>query len=399
MERRKVYLDNQATTPVDPRVLEAMLPYFGELFGNAASRTHSFGWDAEAAVEESREKIARSIGAERREIVFTSGATESDNLALKGVVGFYRDKGNHIVTVATEHRAVLDACRALEAAGQARLTVLEPDRAGLVSATQVADAIEPGTVVVSVMHANNEIGVIQPIAEIAEVCRSAGVLFHSDAAQSFGKLALDLSSTGPDLLSLSGHKIYGPKGVGALYLRGRNPRVRLEQQMDGGGHERGMRSGTLNVPAIVGMGRAAEIATAEMESERERTGGLRDRLLDRFSSELDFIQVNGDLERRLPGNLNVSFGYVEGESLLMALKDVAVSSGSACTSASLAPSYVLAAIGVDSEMAHSSLRFGVGRFNSADEIEYAASRVVAEVKRLRHLSPLYEKAVARAGNG
>ena len=395
-KQRTVYLDNQATTAVDPRVVEAMLPYFGEKFGNAASRSHSYGWDAEAAVEEAREKVAGVLGAQPREIVFTSGATESDNLAVKGVAAFYRDKGQHIVTVATEHRAVLDPCRVLDKGGQARVTVLKPEPTGLVSAGQVAEAIGPDTVLVSVMHANNEIGVIQPIGEIAELCRSRGVLFHSDAAQSFGKLPLDVSGGGPDLVSVSGHKIYGPKGIGALYVRGRDPRVRLEQQMDGGGHERGMRSGTLNVPAIVGLGRAAELAAAEMEAEGERIAGLRTLLLERRVAELDLIEVNGDLERRLPGNLNVSFGYVEGESLLMALKDVAVSSGSACTSASLEPSYVLAAIGVDREMAHSSLRFGIGRFNSADDIEYVAGRVTAEVKRLRRLSPLYEKASHRA---
>ena len=392
MEKRRIYLDNQATTPVDPRVLEAMLPYFGEQFGNAASRTHSFGWEAEAAVEDARGKIAGAIGASGREIVFTSGATEADNLAIKGVTGFYRDKGNHIVTVATEHRAVLDACQALERNGQARLTVLEPDPLGLVSADQVTDAIGRDTVLVSVMHANNEIGVIHPLEEIAAVCREAGVLFHSDAAQSFGKLPLDVSSTAVDLVSISAHKIYGPKGIGALYLRGRDPRVRLEQQIHGGGHERGMRSGTLNVPAIVGMGRAAEIAVDEMASEGERIGRLRSRLLTRLGSELDLIRVNGDLEKRLPGNLNVSFAHVEGESLLMALKDVALSSGSACTSASLEPSYVLGAIGVDREMAHSSLRFGIGRFNGAEDIDYVAGRVIAEVRRLRRLSPLYERA-------
>ena len=389
-KQRTVYLDNQATTAVDPRVVEAMLPYFGEKFGNAASRSHSYGWDAEAAVEDAREKVAGVLGAQPREIVFTSGATESDNLAVKGVAAFYRDKGQHIVTVATEHRAVLAPCRVLDKGGQARVTVLKPEPTGLVSAGQVAEAIGPDTVLVSVMHANNEIGVIQPIGEIAELCRSRGVLVHSDAAQSFGKLPLDVSGGGPDLVSVAGHKIYGPKGIGALYVRGRDPRVRLEQQMDGGGHERGMRSGTLNVPAIVGLGRAAELAVAEMEAEGERIAGLRTLLLERLVAELDLIEVNGDLERRLPGNLNVSFGYVEGESLLMGINDVAVSSGSACTSARLEPSYVLKALGAGDDLAHSSIRFGLGRWTTEEEVDYVVDKLTNVVRRLREMSPLYD---------
>jgi len=397
--KRRVYLDHHSTTPVDPRVLDAMLPWFTEKFGNAASRTHAFGWEAEEAVEKARGQIASLIGADSKEIVFTSGATESDNLAIKGALHFHRARGNHIVTVATEHKAVLDSAKALVRDGLAEVTTLRPDSRGLVAATDVASAITDRTVLVSVMHANNEIGVIQPIAEIARICRERGVLFHTDAAQSVGKIPVDMRSMPVDLMSMSAHKCYGPKGVGALYVRARAPRVRITAQIDGGGHERGMRSGTLNVPAIVGMGTAAAIAATEMAAESARVLALRERLRAALVRGLDQIQINGDLEARLAGNLNVSFAHVEGESLMLGLREIALSSGSACSSATLEPSYVLRAIGVSDEMAHSSIRFGIGRFNTEDEIDYAAERVIAEVRRLRTLSPFYRESPVAAARG
>ncbi|RMD84458.1 MAG: IscS subfamily cysteine desulfurase [Candidatus Dadabacteria bacterium] len=391
---RYVYMDYQATTPVDPRVLEAMLPYFCERFGNPASRTHRAGWEAAEAVQAARERIAATIGARPKEIVFTSGATESDNLAIKGVVSFYRDRGSHVVTVRTEHKAVLDCCRALERAGLAEVTYLKVGRDGLVDPEDVRRAITERTVLVSVMHANNEIGVIQPIEEIGRITREAGVLLHCDAAQSLGKIPIDVDRMQVDLMSLSAHKVYGPKGIGALFVRSREPRVRLTPLIDGGGHERGMRSGTLNVPGIVGFGEACRIAQEELEAEAARLLELRERLRNRLLAELDGVFVNGDVERRLPGNLNVSFAHVEAESLLMGLKDIALSSGSACTSASLEPSHVLRAIGLDDDLAHGSVRFGLGRYTTREEVDYVAERVIAEVRRLRRLSPLYGASAA-----
>ncbi|HEY2776102.1 MAG TPA: IscS subfamily cysteine desulfurase [Candidatus Binatia bacterium] len=391
MPQRRIYLDHHSTTPVDRRVLDAMLPWFTDRFGNAASRTHSFGWEAEEAVETARGQVASVIGAEAREIVWTSGATESDNLALKGALHFHRSRGNHIVTVATEHKAVLDSCKSLVRDGLADVTYLRPDSRGLVSAESVASAITGRTVLVSVMHANNEIGVIQPLAAIGAVCRERSVLLHSDAAQSAGKIPIDVRAMNIDLLSMSAHKCYGPKGVGALYVRAKNPRVRITAQMDGGGHERGMRSGTLNVPGIVGMGEALTIAAREMGEESCRLLALRERLRAKLFESLDQLQVNGTLENRLPGSLNVSFAHVEGESLMLGLREIAVSSGSACSSATLEPSYVLRAIGVSDAMAHSSIRFGIGRFNTEEEIDFAAARVIAEVRRLRALSPFYRE--------
>ncbi len=390
-------MDYQATTPVDPRVLDVMLPYFGERFGNAASRTHRFGWDAAEAVDSAREQIAEVIGARRKEIIFTSGATESDNLAIKGAVGFYRDRGNHVVTVRTEHKAVLDSCRALERDAGVEVTYVGVGRDGIVDPDEIRRAIGPRTILVSVMHANNEIGVIQPIAEIGRITREAGVLLHCDAAQSLGKIPIDVDRMNIDLLSMSAHKVYGPKGIGALYVRARGPRVRLKSLIDGGGHERGLRSGTLNVPAIVGFGVACRIAAEEIQAEGNRLLELRERLRRRLLEELDEIYINGHVERRLPGNLNVSFAYLEAESLLMSLRDVALSSGSACTSASLEPSHVLRAIGVSDELAHASVRFGLGRFTTREEVDYVASRVVEEVRRLRKLSPLYRPQGGREG--
>ncbi len=386
-----IYLDNNATTPVDRRVLEAMLPYFAEVFGNAASRSHSFGQQAEAAVEKARRQVADALGAGPKEIVFTSGATESDNLAIKGVAEMYRDKGNHVITCATEHKAVIDACKHLGQRG-CDVTFLPTDEFGLVEPGQVAEAITDRTILVTLMAANNEIGTIHPIAEVAAEARRRGVLFHTDATQAFGKIPLDVEAMGIDLLSLSAHKFYGPKGVGALYVRRRNPRVRLAIQMHGGGHERGLRSGTLNVPGIVGLGAAAEICAAEMPAEAPRLQGLRDRLERSITAALDAVKLNGHPTRRLPNTLNLSFAYVEGESLMMKMTDVAVSSGSACTSASLEPSYVLRALGVGDELAHGSIRFSLGRFNTAEEIDYVARRVVESVNELRELSPLYEMA-------
>ena len=386
-----IYLDNHATTALDPRVLEAMMPYLTRQFGNAASRNHSFGWEAEKAVEDARQKIAALIGATAKEIVFTSGATESDNLALKGVAEMYAERGNHIITAATEHKAILDTCKKLEKRG-CRVTFLPVEPDGRVSLDRLREAFTPQTVLVSIMYANNEIGVIQPIAEIGRICRENGVLFHTDAVQAIGKVPIDVNADSIDLLSISGHKIYGPKGVGALYVRRRNPRVQLTAQMDGGGHERGMRSGTLNVPGIVGLGEACAICRREMTVESARLAALRDRLRAHLEAELDEIYINGSWEHRLPNNLNMSFAYVEGESLLMGMTDVAVSSGSACTSATLEPSYVLKALGVGDDLAHTSIRFGIGRFNTEEEIDHVGKRVVEVVRKLRELSPLYEMA-------
>ena len=385
-----IYLDNNATTPLDPRVLEAMMPYLTTEFGNAASRSHAYGWKAEEAVEYAREQVAQLIGASAKEIVWTSGATESINLALKGVAEFYKDKGNHIITARTEHKATLDTCKRLERQG-CSITWLDVDKFGRVSAQQVREAITDKTILVSIMFANNEIGTVQPIGEIGAVCREKGVLFHCDAVQGLGKIPFDVEAMKVDLVSMSGHKIYGPKGVGALYVR-RKPRVRLAPSIDGGGHERGMRSGTLNVPAIVGMGRACELARTEMELEAARTLKLRQRLQTYLFEHLDHLELNGHPTERLPGNLNISFSYVEGEALMMAIKNAAVSSGSACTSASLEPSYVLRACGVTEDLAHTSIRFGIGRFNTEEEIDYVGQYVVGQVSKLREMSPLYEMA-------
>ncbi|MCU0700993.1 MAG: IscS subfamily cysteine desulfurase [Myxococcaceae bacterium] len=435
-----IFMDYHSTTPMDPRVLEAMKPYFIDEFGNAASRNHKFGWTAEAAVEKARKQIAALIGASDKEIVFTSGATESNNLAIKGVVEFYKDKGDHIITVSTEHKAVLDTCkrlerqrldridelkiqRLMELTGRdvsqdelatleikhdlendallkrwidkvrvgARVTYLSPKKDGLVDLEQLRAAITDKTILVSVMFANNEIGVVQPVAEIGKICREKGVLFHTDAVQGVGKIPFDVEAAKADLVSITAHKMYGPKGVGALYVR-RKPRVRIAPIIDGGGHERGMRSGTLNVAGIVGFGAAAEIARTEMAAEAQRIAGLRDRLWSGLQKNLDLLTVNGSLEHRLPGNLNVSFAYVEGEAMMMAIKDVAVSSGSACTSASLEPSYVLRALGVEEDMAHSSIRFGLGRFSTEAEVDFVIDLVTRAVKKLRDMSPLYEMA-------
>jgi len=389
---RVVYMDNHATTPMDPRVLEAMLPFFTEKFGNAASRNHQFGWDAEAAVDRAREQIAHLINAKPKEIIFTSGATESDNLAVKGVVEFYKDKGNHVITAVTEHKAILDTCKALERTGKAQVTYLPVDTYGLVDPDDVRKAITDKTILISLMYANNEIGSIHALREIGKLAKEKGIVFHSDATQGVGKIPTDVEAMGIDLMSLSAHKIYGPKGCGALYVRSKGPRVRLTPQMDGGGHERGMRSGTLNVPGIVGLGKACELCGAEMEAEAGRTIELRERLRRGIFDQLDEVFINGHPTNRLPGNLNVSFAFVEGESLLMGLKDIAVSSGSACTSATLEPSYVLKALGVGEDLAHTSIRFGLGRFNTAEDVDYVIERVVHEVRRLRDMSPLYEMA-------
>jgi cysteine desulfurase len=385
-----IYMDYHATTPVDPRVLAEMLPYFTDVFGNAASRNHVFGWRAEEAVEHARERVAALIGAENpKEIVFTSGATESNNLAIKGVAEFYREKGNHLITTVIEHKAVLDTCKRLEKQGF-EVTYLPVDRYGMVDPDDVRKAITDRTILVSVMLANNEVGTIQPIAEIGKITRERGVLLHSDAVQGIGKIPFDVARASVDLLSVTAHKMYGPKGVGALYVRRSRPRVRLVAQMDGGGHERGNRSGTLNVPGIVGLGMAAEIMQREGADESTRLLSLRERLWKRLSSAIEDIHLNGHPERRLPGNLNVAFAYVEGEAMMMAIKDVAVSSGSACTSASLEPSYVLRAMGVGEEMAHSSIRFGLGRFTTPEEVDFVADLVIDKVNKLRAMSPLYE---------
>src|SRR5690242_10676278 len=386
-----IYMDNHATTPVDPRVVQEMLPYFTEKFGNAASRNHQFGWEAEEAVEQARERIAKLIGVTPKEIIFTSGATESDNLAIKGVAEMYKQKGNHIITAVTEHKAVLDTCKRLEKYGY-RVTYLPVQKDGLIDLDDLKRAIDDKTILVTIMFANNEIGVLQPVAEIGKLCHERGVIFHTDATQAVGKVPVDVNKQNIDLASISAHKMYGPKGVGALYVRRKNPRVQISAIIDGGGHERGMRSGTLNVPGIVGLGKGCAIASEEMAKETARLSGLRERLRDRIMSRLDETYINGSMEHRLPGNLNISFAYVEGESLLMGINDIAVSSGSACTSATLEPSYVLKALGTGDDLAHSSIRFGIGRFNTEAEVDYVSDRVTETVQRLRELSPLYEMA-------
>ncbi|MGD0837658.1 MAG: IscS subfamily cysteine desulfurase [Polyangia bacterium] len=387
-----IYMDYHATTPVDPRVLDAMLPYLGEQFGNAASRSHVFGWKAEEAVEEARQEVARLIGAQAKEIVWTSGATESDNLAIKGVAEFYRERGDHIITAVTEHKAVLDTCKRLEKQGW-RVTYLPVEPDGRVSPARVAAAMTDKTVLVSIMLANNEIGTVNPVVEIGGVVKAGGAFFHIDAVQGVGKIPFAVSECQADLVSLSAHKMYGPKGMGALYVR-RKPRVRLVPIIDGGGHERGMRSGTLNVPGIVGFAKAAELCRLEMGEEGQRVLALRERLRKGIEARVPTTAVNGSLEHRLPGNLNMSFAFVEGEAMMMSLKDVAVSSGSACTSASLEPSYVLRALGVPEEMAHTSLRFGLGRFTTEEEVDYVVDLVAEKAKRLREMSPLWEMAQA-----
>lgn len=386
-----IYMDYQATTPMDRRVLEAMVPYFTDDFGNAASRNHIFGWKAEEAVDAAREVLAKAIGAEAREIVFTSGATESNNLALKGIAEMYASKGNHIITVQTEHPSVLDTAARLERQGH-QVTYLPVRADGIIDLDILRRAITDKTILISVMAVNNEIGVIQPLAEIGRIARERGVLFHTDATQGVGKIPIDVNAMHLDLVSFTAHKIYGPKGIGALYVRRKNPRVRLAPLLDGGGHERGMRSGTLNVPGIVGFARAVELALAEREAEEKRLTRLRDKLRGQIMSGLDQVFLNGHPDRRLPGNLNLSFAYVEGESLMMEMKEVALSSGSACTSASLKPSHVLLALGVSDDLAHSSIRFGLGRFTTEEEVEYVADKVVSAVTRLREMSPLYEMA-------
>jgi cysteine desulfurase len=390
-----IYLDNHATTPMDPRVLEEMLPYFIEKFGNAASRNHSFGWAAEEAVETARERVAKLIGATTKEIVFTSGATESDNLAIKGAVAMYREEGDHIITAVTEHKAVLDTCKHLEKNGYC-VTYLPVQKDGLIDLEDLKRALDgktrdgktqdDKTILVSIMSANNEIGVLQPIAEIGRLCRERGVIFHTDAAQSIGKMPINVDKQNIDLMSIAGHKLYGPKGVGALYVRNKNPRLRLSALLDGGGHERGMRSGTLNVPGIVGLGKACALAQEEMLKESCHLAGKRNRLRDRIMSRLDEVTINGSMEHRLPGNLNLSFAHVDGEALMMALNDIALSSGSACTTAAIEPSHVLRAIGVSDDLAHSSIRFGIGRFNTDAEVDYVADRFVETVTHLRELN-------------
>jgi len=384
-----IYLDHHATTPVDERVLEAMLPYFREHFGNAASRNHSFGWVAEEAVEKARKQIASLINASPKEIVFTSGATESNNLAIKGVAEMYAEKGDHIITAATEHKSVLDTCKRLEKRGF-RVTYLPVRPDGLIDLDQLRDSITDRTILVSIMYGNNEIGTVQDIRTIGQICHEKGVLFHTDGTQAAGKIPVDVIADNIDLMSFTAHKMYGPKGVGALYVRRKNPRVQLTAQIDGGGHERGMRSGTLNVPGIVGFGKAAELCQQLMPEEMPRLQRLRDKLKDGILAQLDEVYINGTMERRLPHNLNMSFAYVEGESLLMGINDIAVSSGSACTSATLEPSYVLKALGAGDDLAHSSIRFGLGRFTTEEEIDYTIGKVVEVVKKLRELSPLYE---------
>jgi len=386
-----IYFDNHATTPTDPRVVDAMLPYFTTKFGNAASRNHSFGWEAEKAVDNARKQIADLIGATSKEIIFTSGATESDNLAIKGVAEMYAEKGNHIITAATEHKAILDTCKKLEKHGY-RVTYLPVKADGLVDLDMLRESITDKTILITLMYANNEIGVIQPVKEIGKIAHEKGVLFHTDGVQAVGKVPVDVIKDNIDLMSMSAHKIYGPKGVGAVYVRRKSPRVQITAQMDGGGHERGMRSGTLNVPGIVGMGEACAICQREMPEESKRLSHLRDKLRNKFETELDEVFINGSMEHRLPHNLNMSFAYVEGESLLMGINDVAVSSGSACTSATLEPSYVLKALGVGDDLAHTSIRFGLGRFNTEEEVDYVAARVIEVVRKLRELSPLYEMA-------
>jgi len=391
MVKLPVYMDNHATTPVDPRVLEEMLPYFQERFGNAASRNHTFGWAAEEAVDRARRQVAALINANPKEIIFTSGATESDNLALKGVAEMYAQKGDHIITCVTEHKAIIDTAKHLEKNGT-RVTFLPVDKLGMIDLNELKDSITDKTILISIMMANNEVGVLQDINEIGSIAREKGILFHTDAVQAVGKVPFDVQEMQIDIASITAHKMYGPKGVGAIYVRRRKPRVLLSPIIDGGGHERGMRSGTLNVPGIVGFGKAAELAQEELEEEMARILRLRERLRTTFEDNLDEVFINGDLERRVPGNLNMSFAYVEGESLLMGIDDIAVSSGSACTSASLEPSYVLKALGVGEDLAHTSIRFGIGRFNTEEEVDYVAGRVTETVRRLRDLSPLYEMA-------
>jgi len=384
-----IYMDNNSTTRCDPRVVEAMLPYFTEKYGNAASRNHSFGWQAEEAIDTARDQVAQLIGASGKEIIFTSGATESNNLAIKGVASMYKKKGNHIVTCVTEHKAVLDPCKRLERDGYV-VTYLPVDKYGRVSPQQVEEALTDKTILISLMFANNEIGTVQPIPEIGRICKAKGILFHTDAVQAVGKIQVDVESMGIDLLSFTAHKLYGPKGVGALYVRRKDPRVRLDAMIDGGGHERGMRSGTLSVPSIVGLGAACDIARREMGEESARLIQMRTRLHEGICSRLGYVSLNGHPEERLPGNLNISFEFVEGEGLMMGIKDVAVSSGSACTSASLEPSYVLKALGVGDELAHSSIRFGLGRFTTEAEVDYVIDDVVRAVNHLRDMSPLFE---------
>jgi len=382
-------MDYHATTPVDPRVLEAMLPFFTEHFGNSASRNHSFGWAAEEAVEAARKQVGDLLGANPKEIIFTSGATESNNLAIKGAAEMYREKGNHVITCVTEHKAVIDTCKKLEKQGL-RVTYLPVQKDGRISLDELRAAITDKTILISIMTANNEIGVLQPVAEIGAIAKEKGILFHTDAVQAAGKVPFDVNQVKADLVSISAHKMYGPKGVGALFVRRRNPRVLLAEQISGGGHERGMRSGTLNVPGIVGLGKAAAICQVEMAAETARLRALRDRLNTQFHKNLDEIYVNGSMEHRLPHSLNISFAYVEGESLLMGINDVAVSSGSACTSASLEPSYVLKALGAGDDLAHSSIRFGLGRWTTEEEVDYVVEKLTNVVRRLREMSPLYE---------
>ncbi len=395
MERDPIYMDNQATTPVDPRVIEAMVPFLGEIYGNAASRNHAFGWAAEEAVDRGRSQIADLVGARPKEIIFTSGATESDNLAIKGVAEFYADKGNHIITAVTEHKAVLDTCQALERANIAEVTYLPVDQYGRVDVDDVKKAIRDETILVSLMYANNEIGTLHPIREIGKLAKERGILFHCDATQGVGKIPVNVDEDGIDLMSMSAHKMYGPKGCGALYVRSRRPRVRLRAQMHGGGHERGMRSGTLNVAGIVGFGKACELCGQELEAEAGRLIALRQKLYNGLTENLEEVYLNGHPTERIPGNLNLSFSYVEGESFLMGLnREIALSSGSACTSATLEPSYVLKALGVGEELAHTSIRFGLGRFNTEEDVDYVVKRVSEVVIRLREMSPLYEMAKA-----
>jgi cysteine desulfurase len=386
-----IYMDNHSTTQMDPRVLEAMLPYFIEKFGNAASRNHQFGWEAEEAVENARKQIAKLIHCDAKEVVFTSGATESDNLALKGIVEMYKEKGDHVITCTTEHRAILDTCKSLEKRG-IKVTYLPVEKNGRVNPDEVRKAITDKTILISIMLANNEIGTIHPIAEIGKIAKEKGILLHCDATQGVGKIPVDVEALKVDLMSFTAHKIYGPKGVGALYVRKKGPRVRLVPQIDGGGHERGMRSGTLPVPSIIGFGKACELCEQEMPVESKRIAAMRDRLQAQIMKDLDECYLNGHPTERLPHNLNISFAYVEGEALLMGVKEIALSSGSACTSATLEPSYVLRALGVGSDLAHSSIRFGLGRFTTDEEVDYTGKRMVEAVKRLREMSPLYEMA-------
>ncbi len=388
MLKLPIYLDSSATTPVDERVLQAMIPYFTQNFGNAASRNHPFGWSAEEAVDYAREQVAKIINAKEKEIIFTSGATEGNNLALKGVYEMYAQKGNHIITVNTEHKAVLDACKHIEKMG-GEVTYLSVGEDGLLNLEDLEAAIKPNTILVSVMYANNEIGVVQPIREISAIAKKHGVLFHTDATQAVGKIPVDVIEDGIDLLSFTAHKMYGPKGVGALYVRRKNPRVKVTSQIDGGGHERGMRSGTLNVPGIVGFGKACEIAMAEMDDDAKRLGALRDKLETELL-KIEEAYLNGSKEHRLPQVANISFKHVEGEGLMMGVKDIAVSSGSACTSASLEPSYVLKNLGLDDELAHSSLRFGLSKYTTEEEIDYTINHVKEAVEKLRDMSPLWE---------